>query len=138
MRMSSMEEEATGQATRLYENAMMSTISSSTRLKDAMENQTSTQLRKGRSTLKRETELRLSQVGLLQLTRDALPTELGLQTPRNVNFYHSTFSMEDKPGVQRRAVNDVLSTLRSSARCGPTDRLDSLEMLTIAALQVLL
>ncbi len=75
--MPSMKEIATVQATRLHKKSIWSTKSSSTPLKVAMEDQTSVRIRKGKSTLKEEAELRLALVVLLQLPRAPLPLNLG-------------------------------------------------------------
>ncbi len=117
VRMPSMTEIAAVQTARLYEKSMRSTRSSSTPLKVAMEDQTYVRIREGRSTLNGEAELRLAQVGLLQLPRAPLPSEPGLQILRNVCFHYSPCSKQDQPEVQRRAVN----YRRPSAKCGPTD-----------------
>ncbi len=119
--MPSMKEIATVQAARLYEKSMRSTSSRSTPLKVAMEDQTSVRILKGRSTLKREAELRLAQVGLMQLPRAPLPSEPGSQILRNVCFHYSPCSKQDQtrsstPRSERNAERFTGGAVRSVDR----------------------
>ena len=112
----SMQEVATVQAARLYEKSMRMDRKRSTPLQTALADYTIARICKKRSTLKRKAELRLADVGLLQLPRAPLPAEPGLHSLEHVNFHYAPCTKQEGPIQQRQAVESLKQAL-PAAHC---------------------